>query len=101
MTDQQTEQKPDDSTASNSTPLLSGWISVDERLPPEGTWVIAATYYTWSGGVEKLTGKKPSQLVTELFFDGGLDGTQQYWLKDGDWDMPVTDWMPLPEPPAR
>ena len=68
------------------------WISVDDRLPDEGEWVIGATYI-----LEPITGKS-KRISKELFFDGeNEDGI--HWLCDGDWPHAVTHWMPLPEPP--
>ena len=59
------------------------WISIKERLPEEGTWVLAF-----------------SKTIEVLFFDGeNKHGI--HWLQDGDWDAPVTHWMPLPEPPTN
>ncbi len=58
------------------------WVSVDERLPNEGHWYIAYS----------------RNLVIELFYDGENEHGV-HWLKDGDWDDPVTHWMPLPPPP--
>ena len=57
------------------------WISVDEKLPQTGTWVLG------------YTGK----LVQMLFLDGV---SPVIWLGyEGDWDLFVSHWMLLPDPP--
>lgn len=58
------------------------WISVEERLPEEGTRVLG---YDYMGNVV-------------CYFVYGT----RYWFEDG-WNSAkgwgVTHWMPLPEPP--
>ncbi len=76
---------------------MSEWISVEDKLPGEGQWVIGATYHKWREEFYPATGKL-ARLVTELFFDG-YQGNEVCWLKDGDWEITVTHWQPLPQPP--
>lgn len=58
------------------------WISVNERLPPEETWIIG----------------------------GNLEGVEcGIWLDDKGFTLPhcnylcvkITHWMPFPEPPKK
>jgi|688.fasta_scaffold437967_2 hypothetical protein len=64
------------------------WISVSERLPPEGVCLAAIRVRNWHEG--------PKHYVEIKYFDG----TQQFRDED-DWVScsAVTHWMPLPEPP--
>ena len=63
------------------------WVSVKDRLPDEGAWVIGAT--TLFNG---------NRVAKELFLDCA---DPVYWLADGDWEREVTHWMPLPSPPVQ
>ena len=69
------------------------WISVKDRLPEEGAWVIAATFLRVSITEEKR------RVVAELFFNGTDESAA--WLKCGAWPNEVTHWQPLPEPPEE
>ena len=67
---------------------MSDWIKVEDRLPEIGYWVFAYTY-----NIEN------ERMTTMMFLDS-IPDNQPLWLcMQGDFDMPVTDWMPLPEPP--
>ena len=69
-------------TARDAAIRASGWISVDERLPEDDSFVIA------SDGSE----------VIMLNFSNGSFGIKTI---NGDIDANnITHWMPLPEPPA-
>jgi len=58
------------------------WISVEERLPEDGFWVL-----TFSAGV-----------TDDFQWDIGYWDVSGKWKCLG-WDYPVTHWMPLPLPP--
>lgn len=60
-----------------------GWISVEDRLPEAGSWVLAFS----------------NNMTEILFYDGGQSGHEDVWLQDGDWENDVTHWRPLPKPP--
>ena len=65
------------------------WISVEERLPPEGQPVIVFATHTdrWSGHWHAV--------MEDCWFGGG-------WDVNCDTDIhKVTHWMPLPEPPVE
>jgi hypothetical protein len=67
---------------------LSPWFSVDDRLPEEGSRVLAL--YAWS------LQRKPVLDYEICFFDDDC-----FWLYDHEGDkikINVTHWMPLPEP---
>lgn len=72
---------------------MSDWISVEDRLPPEGTWVIGATCLSPRTEHKKIISK-------ELFFDG-VNEHGVHWLYEGDWSYKVTHWQPLPLPPEE
>ena len=65
----------------------SEWISIDDRYPAEGSWVICAT-----NDCHKF------RISAELFYDGKNE-FGHHWLRNGDWNPNVTHWMPLPQPP--
>ena len=65
------------------------WVSVEDRFPEQGTWVIGATHINTPGKF---------RISTELFYDGEHEN-EHYWLKEGDWGNRVTHWMPLPALP--
>lgn len=56
------------------------WIPVSERLPKENTSVIGTTEFN-------------DIYVTELYNDCG----KNKWYADGNYDVPIVAWMPLPE----
>jgi len=68
----------------NSEPDFYGkWISVEDKLPEPGTWVLGYT----------------GNLVQMLFLDGV---SPVIWLGyEGDWDLFVSHWMLLPEKPPQ
>ena len=69
------------------------WISLKDRFPEAGVWVIAATHtYIPFGSSRKV------RLATEIYYDGENEHGH-HWLKDGDWENEVTHWMSKPEPP--
>ena len=59
------------------------WISVEERLPEESD-----AYITWSAYGRKV-----------LVYHAKLKTWGSVWI--GEFDIPVTHWMPLPEPPKE
>jgi hypothetical protein len=71
-----------DSLDGGSTMAGMEWISVDERLPPDGTVVLA-----WSG----------KRVVFGYARDGDWIDTLYGWVIPNG----PSHWMPLPEPPAN
>ena len=75
---------------SQKKPVMSKWISVNDRLPEVGAWYLVIDDF--------LAGKGKQ---TMGFLD--LAGNTAIWLpldeRDDDYGMAVTHWMPLPEPP--
>lgn len=63
----------------------SGWISVDERLPPKREWVICYS---------------PNKKSLPIFL-GRMGNYSDVWQQEGGYICmtPVTHWMPLPERP--
>ena len=57
------------------------WIPVSERLPEENITVLGTTAF------DDLN-------KTELYNDCG----EWKWYADGNFDVPIVAWMPLPEP---
>lgn len=57
------------------------WIHVSERLPEENISVIGTTKYN-------------DIYETELYNDCG----KHKWYADGNYDVPIVAWIPLPEP---
>ena len=57
------------------------WIPVSERLPKENISVIGTTKYN-------------DIYEAELYNDCG----EKKWYADGNYDVPIVAWMPLPEP---
>jgi len=57
------------------------WISCSERLPAENITVIG-------------TNEFDDIYKAELYDDCG----EKKWYADGDYDVPIVAWMPLPEP---
>ena len=82
------------SQCSHSVPNLrkalgSDWISVDERLPEDGEWVLV-----WNGKNRMID-----------YFDYGQSDNFSFGLLvhqlGGDEPNDVTHWMPLPPPPEE
>ena len=63
----------------------SGWISVDERLPPKREWVICYS---------------PNKKSLPIFL-GRMGNYSDVWQQEGGYICmtPVTHWMPLTKPP--
>lgn len=57
------------------------WIPVSERLPKENISVIGTTKFN-------------DIYETELYDDCG----EKKWYADGNYDVPIVAWLPLPEP---
>lgn len=70
--------------------LLTGWISVDERLPMPRTQVL-----TFTPNIIGIS-------LDELFVATELDpeGREQFYF-DGDRDGMITHWKPLTPPPTN
>ena len=70
---------------------MSEWISVKDRLPDESQWGEDSEFITYC---ENNHHHDP--IVTVLRYE------RSGWLDDNDrcWDLFVTHWMPLPEPPV-
>ena len=100
------------------------WISVEERLPDSGEYVLACCFVKWLGGGGKsyvcdAYYAKPKTLTVNLWGDDIAceydEETDEYYLLEGwyevikNWDdydsVPigdfVTHWRPLPEPPKE
>ena len=66
--------------------MSTRWISVEDRLPEIGKWSLC-----FSRGYQYI-----------LFLDSINNDGSPFWLGEGgDWEPPVTHWMPLPEPPEN
>ena len=74
------EQQPSEDCISSSG-NTNKWIPVSERLPKENISVIGTTKYD-------------DIYETELYDDCG----EKKWYADGNYDVPIVAWMPLPEP---
>ncbi len=61
--------------------MKTEWIPVSERLPEENITVIGTT-------------KIDDIYKTELYDDCG----EKKWYANGNFDVPIIAWMPLPEP---
>lgn len=59
----------------------SGWVPVSERLPEESITVIGTTEFD-------------DIYKAELYDDCG----EKKWYANGNFDVPIVAWMPLPEP---
>lgn len=72
------------------------WISVEDRLPREGEWVLMFLATLGSKGSHKATGVEVYRAGMYFKDDHGYD-----WLSAANiCGCPtVTHWMPLPEPP--
>ena len=70
-------------TFAKDTDVPSKWISVEDRLPERGVWVLAYQHCGWMG-------------VAQIEEDGWHWYTQDF-VKLED---PIC-WMPLPEPPRE
>lgn len=66
------------------------WISVEERLPEEGCWVLC-WYKRWDNSSWHTVGRINP-------FDGGWELDVGHGLENKN---KVTHWMPLPEPPKE
>ena len=65
----------------DEAPTVTGWISVEDRLPEPGYYVLMC--------------------LRDVFTTIGLH-TGQEWVEKGTGQtIPVTHWMPLPEPPEE
>ena len=62
-------------------PMRDGWVAVDERLPEDGVEVLA-----WDSDCYWLAMRH-----SENWQDSA----------DWDWELLLTHWMPLPEPPKE
>ena len=69
------------------------WISVEERLPDEGTDVLV---FTGFGRMDVLHIHMESYTICGIGPRSGESGKKPSWEPGG---ASVTHWMPLPEPP--
>lgn len=83
-------EKIADHLIANGITMAPQWISVEERLPEDGMFVLVIAY----GQIENITLKGAYQLATYYASDGFV--LSEFPLLD---DVVVTHWMPLPEPP--
>lgn len=63
------------------------WISVKEKMPKKGKWVLV---YDQFGGFRQIS---TAQWDGEEWMD--------YLLSKHDYSDAITHWMPLPKPPTR
>lgn len=68
----------------DKSPDADGWVSVEERLPEEGEWVLGYC----------LSAMEDWQYFT-VFLSGGM------WYDDSEDDRIVDFWQPLPTPPKQ
>ena len=73
------------------------WISVEDRLPPVGVWVIASTV----SFTEDCDGNSVSERVSVPLWLKDYDKDDGNWFLFHDWPNDVTHWMPLPPPPSH
>jgi hypothetical protein len=78
---------------------MNKWISVEDRLPDEDSFVVAAHIYYYSGDIDAC--------VCD-FFNGQFflneDGLEESSYEGGAgivMDFKPTHWMTLPEPPKE
>jgi hypothetical protein len=67
-----------DLTIQSSQPINGGWVSVEDRLPDIGKYVLVV--------IDKCN-------ITTWYV-----GNTEHWINS---DYPVTHWMPLPEAPHK
>ena len=70
----------------------SGWISVDERLPPDNMMVLAYCH------IRKATGYAfVSNQQAWSFYHFTKNSENQAWAMAND----ISKWMPIPQPPSE
>lgn len=67
------------------------WISVDERLPENGAYVLA-----WNGA---LCPAHSALFISDKCGHKFTQPSDKAWYEDSGRFLGVTHWMPLPEPP--
>jgi len=72
---------------------LTGWISVDERLPETGDYSVLA-YWSGNGGFDMIHVERYFENITDGLDADGAQKYTKWYLNAG-----VTHWMPLPSPP--
>ena len=79
--------------------LENQWISVEERLPEDDSFVVAAYHYGFTCD--------PDAAVCDFYNGGfqlntdGLDAENHDGVATITMDFKVTHWMPLPKPPKE
>ncbi len=73
---------------------MSEWIRVEDRMPPDGEWVIVAAKDSAGKKFVECDIRWCSEDQEWQYFDGS-DG----WV--GSFHDEVTHWMPIPEPPEE
>ena len=76
-------------------PTVGGWISVKDRLPEVGEFVLVAHKVDYGFGIGNTL------VDTALFQPDGFSGGGYGNFLDGPCSTEVTHWMPLPEPPEE
>jgi len=79
--------------------LENQWISVEDRLPEDDSFVVAAYHYGFTCD--------PDAAVCDFYNGGfqlntdGLDAENHDGVATITMDFKVTHWMPLPKPPKE
>jgi len=75
------------------------WIPVSERLPEEGTYLVATERIVGAPRIDMKSFAKDLNKVDEFDFPKHKCGWYDYDSEYGYWeDTKVIAWMPLPEP---
>lgn len=110
-------------TVNTATIIQNGWISVKERLPEAGVYVLVACKVKMIGGGEKhyicnAFHTSKFSYIAKACDDIDCDYNEEndeYYFPEGWWEViknwedyecvaiqdEVTHWMPLPEPPKE
>lgn len=89
-----TEHLIDASKTVSSSETLNNWISVKDRLPKGGEWVLVDSYYV----VQRI--ERPLIRLKKAT-NGRITGTYKWKTTFGLYVEDVSFWMPLPEPPEE
>lgn len=90
------------------SPTIGGWISVEDRMPPElhSMWFPLYGTSKWKSVMWR---EESDHVLVTVVFDDGTRYVSMGRTHDGEWNTniskvvhhTVTHWMPLPEPPEE